>query len=114
MRNKFDALRTSTIIDKSYSEKQDCHRIGNYIVQTKLGEGAFGSVHKCRSCLDNQTYVIKKVKTRVDGGGAVSSLNEATLMMKLKHRSIVRYVDSFIDRDYMYLVMEYCDRGDLQ
>lgn len=35
-------------------------------------------------------------------------------MMKLRHRCIVKYVDSFVHRDYLYLVMEYCDRGDLQ
>ena len=35
-------------------------------------------------------------------------------MKKLKHRNVVRYIDSFVDRDYLYLVMEYCTRGDLQ
>jgi serine/threonine protein kinase len=84
------------------------------VLQGKVGEGAFGLVQKCRSCLDNQTYVIKKTKTSVDGGGSISNLNEATLMMKLKHRNIVKYVDSFVHRDYLYLVMEFCDKGDLE
>jgi serine/threonine protein kinase len=41
------------------------------------------------------------------------NLNEATLMKKLKHWNVVKYVDSFVHKDYLYLVMEYCDRGDL-
>ena len=34
-------------------------------------------------------------------------------MQRIKHRNIVRFIDSFTEGDYLYLVMEYCDRGDL-
>lgn len=34
-------------------------------------------------------------------------------MKRIKHRNIVRYHDSFVQGDYLYLVMEFCDRGDL-
>jgi serine/threonine protein kinase len=87
--------------------------IGNYALQGKLGEGSFGTVHKCRSLLDNQTYVIKQVKSEFDGGGSLANANEAGLMKNLRHKNIVRYVDSFIHGDFHFLVMEYCDRGDL-
>lgn len=38
-------------------------------------------------------------------------------MMKVYHRNIVKYVDSFIagsGGNKLYLIMEYCDKGDLQ
>lgn len=48
-----------------------------------------------------------------DGSGRATSVQEAELMQKIKHRNIVRYIDSFVEKDYLYLVMEHCDRGDL-
>ena len=55
-------FRASLIFNKIKKEEHE-QLIGNYILQGKLGEGSFGLVHKCRSCKDNQTYVIKKTKT---------------------------------------------------
>ena len=54
--------------------------IDNYIVQAYLGKGQYGVVYKCRSILDNQTYVLKKINIEHDGGGNVISLNEAQLL----------------------------------
>lgn len=88
--------------------------MGNYVKQNKIGEGAYGEIFKCRSQRDSQTYVIKQVLTQFDGGGYNQSINEANIMKKLRNKNIVRYVDSFEEEDYFYLVMEYCDRGDLE
>jgi len=35
------------------------------------------------------------------------------LMQRILHKNIVRYRDCFLDKEYLYLVMEYCDKGDL-
>ena len=43
------------------------------------------------------------------------ALQEKHTMTKVWHRHIVRYVDSFIaGGNKLYLIMEYCDKGDLQ
>ena len=45
------------------------------------------------------------------------ALQEKHTMMKVYHRNIVKYVDSFIAGsagNKLYLIMEYCDKGDLQ
>jgi len=50
----------------------------------------------------------------IDGSGTRNtSLQEAKLMQRIKHRNIVRFIDSFTEGDYLFLIMEYCDRGDL-
>ena len=42
------------------------------------------------------------------------ALQEKHTMTKVFHRHIVRYVDSFIaGGNKLYLIMEYCDKGDL-
>ena len=87
--------------------------IGNYEIQGKIGEGSFGIINKCRSLKDNGTYVMKSIKIGFDGGGKNKSLAEARLMQKIRHRNIVRYHDSFMQDNCLYLIMEYCERGDL-
>lgn len=75
--------------------KESSQAVGNYLVQNKIGEGAYGSIFKCRSLIDSATYVIKQVKISIDGGGVNESMNEVAIIKRLRHKNIVRYVDSF-------------------
>ena len=34
-------------------------------------------------------------------------------MSRMNHRNICKYIDSFTQGNMLYLVMEYCDKGDL-
>jgi len=43
-----------------------------------------------------------------------SVMNEIDLLMKLKHPFLVNMVYAFQDREYLYLFMDYCNRGDLR
>ena len=43
--------------------------VGNYIMQAQIGEGSFGTIHRCRSIVDNTQYVIKKIRMGIDGSG---------------------------------------------
>lgn len=36
------------------------------------------------------------------------AINEVTILSKLDHIHIVKYYDSFIDREYLNIIMEYC------
>jgi len=91
------------------SERQ----VGNYIIQSKIGEGAFGKIFRCRGVQNNATYVVKEIEVGRDGSGRANCLDEANILSKVRHPSIVRYHDSFLVDGMLYLVMEYCDRGDL-
>ena len=39
--------------------------------------------------------------------------NEIRILKRLNHRNVCKYVDDFEDLKYNYLVMEYCNQGDL-
>ena len=50
-----------------------------------------------------------------DKTSLMKALQEKHNMTKFFHKHIVRYVDSFIaGGNKLYLIMEYCDKGDLQ
>jgi serine/threonine protein kinase len=101
--------------NKEYTDSSQLkvRQVGDYLFQGKIGEGAFGVIHRCRSLIDNATYVIKEIKIGLDGSGKNESLLEAQLLQKIRHKNIVRYHDSFMKGDMLFLVMEYCDRGDM-
>ena len=50
-----------------------------------------------------------------DRDGMETAHQEQILMSQASHRYICQYVDSFItDGNRLNLIMEYCDRGDLE
>lgn len=89
----------------------------NYaIYEEKLGEGAFGVIYKGYSKKDNCIVAIKKLK----GEGANQWFTdpkfklETEVLLKVKHPNVVRVYEALeIGRD-VYIVMEYCDSGDLK
>ena len=41
------------------------------------------------------------------------SLQEANFLKRLKHSNIVSHHSSFMEKDVLYIQMEYCEQGDL-
>lgn len=41
------------------------------------------------------------------------AVQEAKILEKLQHPNITGYKESFTDNKYLYIVMEYCNGGDL-
>ena len=42
------------------------------------------------------------------------ALKEASILKKIKQKSIIKYYTSFVENDGLHIVMEYADGGDLQ
>ena len=81
---------------------------------SRLGSGSFGTVFRVRRRVDDQVYVIKIIRigelTHKEKGEAI---NEVRLLADIDSSFIVQYFDSFIDQESLHIVMEYCNRGDL-
>ena len=88
--------------------------IKDYIIKERLGTGAFGIVYKVLKQSNNYPYVIKQIPLF---GLTQKQINDAKLEAKIlssvKSIYIVRYYDSFEENNYLNIVMEYCDGGDL-
>merc|ERR1712088_177827 len=83
----------------------------------EIAAGAFGLVKKARHRLDGMVYAIKisKTRLRVNSNAEAVAMNEifahAALM---KHKNVVRYFNSWVEKGQVYIQNEYCEGGSLQ
>lgn len=90
-------------------------RISDFEILTRLGSGSFGTVYKVRRLVDESLYVIKNVRiAELSYKEQTEAINEVQILAQLKSPYVVRYYDSFMEKDALHIVMEFCDRGDLQ
>ena len=60
-------------------------------------------------------YVIKTVRIiELTFDEQKNAINEVKILAGLDSPFVVKYFDSFIDSDSLHIVMEYCNKGDLQ
>ncbi|XP_015284536.1 PREDICTED: serine/threonine-protein kinase Nek5-like [Gekko japonicus] len=85
-----------------------------YEIVKKIGEGAFGKVFLARGKEDNRQCVIKEVNLmKMLRKEKESSQKEVALLAKMKHPNIVAFYSSLQEKNKLYIIMEYCDGGDL-
>jgi len=90
-----------------------------YFKMRMVGKGTYGSVHlvKCRD--DGKLYVMKTVKNMTVEAGEkhqIEALREVKVLEQLKHPNVVGFVEAFLsgDKKTLYIVMQYCESGDLE
>ncbi|NXR05196.1 NEK3 kinase, partial [Sagittarius serpentarius] len=84
-----------------------------YKVLKVLGEGSFGRALLVCHRISDQKYAVKEIRLPMSSSDAENSRKEAVLLAKMKHPNIVAYKESFEADGHLYIVMEYCDDGDL-
>ena len=90
-----------------------------YKLQRVIGRGSFGIVSLCEDLLDHHTprhsYVMKHISLQSQSADSVTALQEVRLLKALTHPFIVRYHDSWVDREAgaLWIVCHYCAGGDL-
>ena len=82
---------------------------------SRIGSGSFGTVFKVRRIQDGKTYVIKNVRiSDLSKKEQMEAINEVDILAKMDSPYVVKYFDSFIAHNCLQIVMEYCNKGDLQ
>ncbi|NXH90453.1 NEK3 kinase, partial [Edolisoma coerulescens] len=84
-----------------------------YNVLKLLGEGSFGRALLVHHRISDQKYVMKEIRLPMSSSGVENSRKEAVLLAKMKHPNVVTFKESFESDGHLYIVMEYCDNGDL-
>jgi calcium-dependent protein kinase len=81
--------------------------MNSYKVFDKINSGRYGTVYKARYIFDSKNYAIKIVaKNR--------SHNEVKILTKLQNKhNIVQLKETFEYEDNVYIIEEYCEKGDL-
>ncbi|XP_071846820.1 serine/threonine-protein kinase Nek1-like isoform X7 [Apostichopus japonicus] len=85
-----------------------------YIRKKKIGEGSFGTALLVQSKADGKNYVIKEINiSKMKRKEKEEAKKEVSVLRKMKHPNIVSYTESFEELGNLYIVMDYCDGGDL-
>ena len=91
-------------------------QIDNLILEKCLGKGAFGEVYLTRMKGDNNNYYATKKyeRDKIDRDGTFKYLNnEIEILKTLNHPNIVKFIDIKKTKKHYYIVMEYCNGGEL-
>jgi len=90
-----------------------------YKVEKMLAEGAFGKVYLVTRKTDKLELILKEPKP--EAGATMEEVEaEATMLARLKHQNIVRFVDSYVKKgdrpgdEKLFIVTEFCAGGDLR
>ena len=81
---------------------------------SKIGQGSFGCVYKAFNNVSGKFVCLKEIQCNfLTLQERRAALQEAALLASVSCEYIVRYFDSFIENDNLYLEMELCEGGDL-
>ena len=91
-------------------------QIDNLILEKLLGRGSFGEVHLTKIVGDSKPYATKIYdREKIENTEAFRYLNnEINILHTLKHPNIVKFVQVKKTKKHYYIVMEYCNGGELE
>ena len=98
----------------SRRERFDHVKVFGYSIDflRELGRGAFGTVYKGYG-VDGSIVAIKKVSKSERKKASTEAVKFHYLKGKIPHENIIKVFDVRSWEDSMWIVMEYCDHGDL-
>ncbi|KAM3130496.1 hypothetical protein pb186bvf_017405 [Paramecium bursaria] len=81
-----------------------------------IGKGGFGRVWKVRDPKTNELWAMKEMSKKkiVKQSSQQSVMNERNLLTKLRHQFLVNMKCSFQSSEYLYIVMDLMEGGDLR
>ena len=98
--------------NKSYPKTN----INFYLYGRSIGQGAFGKVNLGLNILTGRVVAIKSFKKKCEEKKRMNIskiLYETNLMKKFNHPNITKILEVFNDDDYMLIIMEYINGGNL-
>ena len=89
--------------------------VDNLVLEKCIGKGSFGEVYLTSKKGSTEKYATKKFeRDQIEGTEAMKYLkNEIIILQHLKHPNIVKYDDVKKTKKHFYIVMEYCNGGEL-
>ena len=86
------------------------------ITAKQLGSGQFGTVNLGYPVNNpNDLFAVKIIdKARVQGKSQQLLINEIDIMSQIEHKNVVRFINATKTVNNFYLLMEYCNGGDVE
>ena len=87
--------------------------INGYQIIERIGVGSYGRVYKVLK--NKKYYVLKEIPLNLSSAAEkINSVeNEADILSSLNNKYVVKFFKSFKRNQNIYIIMEYCDNGDL-
>ena len=88
--------------------------VDNYVLERKIGTGQFGEVFKGYNKVNNLDIAVKCVKREFLKGKFLELLeNEIKVLRSCNNENIIKLYDIKKTANNIYLILEYCNEGDL-
>ncbi|GLU00898.1 hypothetical protein SLE2022_182340 [Rubroshorea leprosula] len=88
--------------------------VGNYILGPKIGSGSFAVVWRSTHRQRGIEVAVKEIdKKLLSSKVSENLLKEISILSTIDHPNIIRLFEAIENEDKIYLVLEYCDGGDL-
>ena len=95
-------------------KKEEKMVVDDYIMTKRLGKGGFGEVLLTQKKGCKELYATKKMDLVSAKEVQIKSIiNEITYLKKINHPNIIRLIDLKRTPHHCYLIMEFCNGGDL-
>ena len=80
-----------------------------YKIIKKIGEGGFGKVYQVLNKSNKKNYALKEFSIKGETKDTIQKIKkEAEILSKFNHKNIVKYYDSFENKNKFYILMELC------
>ncbi|KAF9517267.1 hypothetical protein BS47DRAFT_1483463 [Hydnum rufescens UP504] len=88
--------------------------VANYQLGDLLGKGAFGQVYRALNWTTGETVAVKQIQlANIPKAELGDIMSEIDLLKNLNHVNIVKYKGFVKTREYLYIILEYCENGSL-
>lgn len=89
--------------------------IKNYIYNpiNTLGKGSFSTVFLGENIINRQKVAIKKINIKNFKKFESHIMSEINILKNINHLNIINLIDNIVEKDTIYIILEYCSLGDL-
>ncbi|KAF5382491.1 hypothetical protein D9615_003043 [Tricholomella constricta] len=88
--------------------------LNDYQLGDSLGKGAFGQVYRALNWATGETVAVKEIQlSNIPKAELGEIMSEIDLLKNLNHENIVKYKGFVKTREYLYIILEFCENGSL-
>jgi serine/threonine-protein kinase ULK/ATG1 len=93
------------------------HQIRHFTLTSQIGEGAFAVVFQAVNTITAEMVAAKLIKqSHLKKSPKLQQLvrTEISVLKQCKNENVISYIDSFDTSQYLVIITEYCNGGDLE